>query len=93
MALMQHRFEIENADGTEDIHTSTLCAYGEPQGTTAMAATVGVTAAVGLELLLSGNVKTSGVLRPVTPEIYLPGLELLEKEGFKFKEVTKPKVV
>jgi saccharopine dehydrogenase-like NADP-dependent oxidoreductase len=91
MALMQHRFEIEKADGTVDIHTSTLCVYGEPNGTTAMAATVGVTAAVGLELLLSGDVQTKGVVRPVSPDVYLKGLDLLEKEGFKFKEMTKPK--
>jgi hypothetical protein len=48
--MLQHKFEIENKDGTKETRTSTLCEYGAPTGTggySAMAKLVGVTCGVG----------------------------------------------
>ncbi|KAI8057683.1 Saccharopine dehydrogenase [Syncephalis plumigaleata] len=40
MVMLQHRFGIELADGTKQTRTSTLLAYGEPNGDTSMATTL-----------------------------------------------------
>ncbi len=51
--MLQHKFEIENADGTTETRTSTLCEYGAPTGSggySAMAKLVGVPCAVGESL-------------------------------------------
>lgn len=57
--MLQHKFEIENKDGSKETRTSTLCEYGAPIGSggySAMAKLVGVPCGVGksprfLELL------------------------------------------
>ena len=48
--LLQHKFEIENKDGSKETRTSTLCEYGAPIGSggySAMAKLVGVPCGVG----------------------------------------------
>ncbi|KAH6610681.1 Apo Saccharopine reductase [Trichoderma cornu-damae] len=48
--LLQHRFEIENKDGTREVMTSTLTEYGAPYGSSgpsAMSRLVGIPCAVG----------------------------------------------
>ena len=46
-----------------------------------MAKTVGLTAAIGMRLVLEGKVKERGVLSPITKELYDPCLKELEKHG------------
>lgn len=48
--MLQHKFEIQNKDGSKETRTSTLCEYGAPIGTggySAMAKLVGVPCGVG----------------------------------------------
>eukprot|EP01135_Chromosphaera_perkinsii_P003351 Nk52_evm51s240 gene=Nk52_evmTU51s240 len=90
MVVLHHIFGIENADGSLERKTSTLVAYGEQGGYTAMAKTVGFPAAIASRLLLEGKVSGKGVLAPLNPEIYEPTLELLEKEGIECKETSTP---
>ncbi|KAM0800030.1 saccharopine dehydrogenase [Usnea florida] len=50
LVMLQHKFEIENKDGSKETRTSTLCEYGAPIGSggySAMAKLVGVPCAVG----------------------------------------------
>ena len=52
--LLQHKFKIENKDGSKETRTSTLCEYGAPVGSggySAMAKLVGVPCGVGKFLL------------------------------------------
>jgi alpha-aminoadipic semialdehyde synthase len=51
-----------------------------------MAKTVGMSAAIGVELILRGDVLGRGVLTPTTPDIYHPALARLESEGIRFVE-------
>ena len=85
MALMYHEFGVESGSGRKEKLTSTFMGYGEPGGTTIMAKTVGLTAAVGVELVLEDQLG-SGVLTPMMPSVYKPGLEKLEGEGIIFTE-------
>jgi saccharopine dehydrogenase (NADP+, L-glutamate forming) len=89
--MLQHKFEIEWADGKKETRTSTLCEYGEPEGSggySAMAKLVGVPCAVAVLLVLDGTITDKGVLAPVTPKLVEPiRLKLLEY-GIELKEKT-----
>lgn len=52
--------------------TSTLVAFGEPEGDSAMSKTVSLPAAVGTKLLLDGKIRLTGVHIPVVRELYEP---------------------
>jgi saccharopine dehydrogenase-like NADP-dependent oxidoreductase len=88
MLILQHEFLAEYPNRKEKI-TSTMIDFGIPHGDTSMNRTVGLPAAVGVRLILEGKIKTAGVLVPVTPEIYLPVLEELQRLGLQFTEKTQ----
>ncbi|KAF3002811.1 Saccharopine dehydrogenase [NADP(+), L-glutamate-forming] [Neopestalotiopsis sp. 37M] len=89
LVMLQHRFEIENKDGSRETRTSTLCEYGEPKGYSAMAKTVGVPCAVAVQQVLNGTLSEKGVLAPMTPQINDPLMkELKEKYGIYLVEKT-----
>lgn len=49
--MLQHKFEIENADGSRETRTSTLADYGAPIGSggySSMAKLVGVPCGIGM---------------------------------------------
>ena len=60
-----------------------------------MATTVGLPAAMATELVLDNKINQRGILRPTTPDIYLPILEQLHDQGIRFverrQEVFQPK--
>ncbi|KAF2151123.1 saccharopine dehydrogenase [Myriangium duriaei CBS 260.36] len=87
--MLQHKFEIEHANGKKETRTSTLCEYGDPKGYTAMAKLVGVPCAVAVKQVLNGTIKERGVLAPMEPSIVEPlRLELKEKHGIEMIEKT-----
>jgi len=88
MLIMHHIFEAEFDDKQEKI-TSTMIDFGVAGGETSMARTVGLPAAMAVEMVLEGAIDETGVTIPVEPEIYEPILEKLEGEGIVFEEVKK----
>ncbi|KAI8929038.1 Saccharopine dehydrogenase-domain-containing protein [Entophlyctis helioformis] len=86
MVAMHHVFGIEWANGTRESRTSTMIAYGDPAGYSAMAKTVGLPAAIATQMVLNGGLKRTGVVAPMTADIYEPMLVQLEREGVKFVE-------
>ena len=86
MVLMHHSFGVELEDGRTETRTSSLIAFGEPGGDTSMAKTVGVTAAIGAQLVLDGLVSDTGVMLPTKANIYVPALRMLKEEGIDFEE-------
>jgi len=87
MVAMQHELVVQEATGKIVKHTSTLIKYGEPQGDTAMAKTVGVTAAMAAQLVLDEPKRFApGVQRPLRAEWYEPMLALLEEENIRMAE-------
>ena len=61
--------------------TSTLEAYGSPNGHSAMALTVGVPCGIATQLVLDGVLNTPGVHAPYSKEICDPIRAILEREG------------
>jgi saccharopine dehydrogenase-like NADP-dependent oxidoreductase len=88
MIVMQHRFVYE-LNGKKMERKSSLVVIGEDQVHTAMSITVGVPLAIAVKLFLTGEMKASGVVIPVKPEVYTPLLNELENYGVKFVEEEK----
>ena len=97
MVILTHRFTTEPSPSSapssdtsrtvgRELLTSTLIAYGDVGGHSAMAKTVGLPAAMGARLIVEGGVKETGVLVPVAEEVYRPILQQLEQEGVRFTE-------
>jgi saccharopine dehydrogenase (NADP+, L-glutamate forming)/spermidine synthase len=86
MIILQHTFNI-TLGGERKTLRSTMIDYGVPGGDSAMSRTVGIPAAIGVELALSGKLNhLSGVHIPTLPEIYKPALLKLKKQGIYFEE-------
>jgi saccharopine dehydrogenase (NADP+, L-glutamate forming) len=87
--MLQHKFEIEHADGSRETRTSTLAEYGTPGGYSAMAKLVGVPCAVAVLQVLNGTLSEKGVLAPMSWKIVKPLLEELDtKYGIRLIEKT-----
>jgi len=88
MVILRHEFEAHYGEKKELIK-ATLVDYGDPEGDTSIARTVGLPAAIASRMILEGQIDMSGVYIPVEEEIYEPILEELEAEGIKFEEETE----
>lgn len=86
MVVMQHEFLVRYPGDREESIISRLLEYGDEKGHTAISRTVALPAAIATELILTGELKQKGLLRPFTPEIYEPVLKHLEEEGICMKE-------
>jgi saccharopine dehydrogenase-like NADP-dependent oxidoreductase len=85
MILMRHDF-VATFGGATKRYSSSLVAYGEPHGDSAMARTVSLPLAVATEMVLRGDVAHRGVVRPVFPDFYNPILRRLEAFDITFEE-------
>ncbi len=85
MIALQHEFVAEYPDRKEFIR-STLVAFGEPNGETAMSRTVALPAAIGVLRILDGTINTPGVMVPVSPAVCDPILDELAALGIRFRE-------
>ncbi|CDO74812.1 hypothetical protein BN946_scf185001.g60 [Trametes cinnabarina] len=86
LVLLQHTFVVEWANGTQDTITSTLEAYGEPYGHSAMARYVGVPCGIAAQMVLDGFFEHSGIYAPHTKVICDPIREALEAQGMGLVE-------
>ena len=86
LIMLQHKFVVEWKDGSDQVITSTLEAYGVPGGHSAMALTVGVPCGIAVQLVLDGVIKEPGVCAPYSKALNDPIIELLEKEGISMVE-------
>ncbi len=87
MVVMQHTFLASYPDGKKEVIKSSMLDYGTLAKDTAVARTVALPAAMGVEMILKGEITVTGVHIPVIPEIYNPILDQLEKkENIKMVE-------
>ncbi len=82
---MQHLFEYK-LNGQLKKLASTLVVKGESQLITAMAKTVGYPLGIVARLLLTKKINLSGVMLPISPDIYNPVLAELKMMGIGFVE-------
>lgn len=86
LVVMHVAVAAEYPDGSRETREALFDVMGEAHGDTIMAKTVGVTAAVGVRLLLEKRVQSVGIVTPTLDEVYRPSLELLAAEGISFDE-------
>lgn len=68
---------------------ATMKVEGRPFGHSAMARAVSLPAAIASKLILEGTIRSKGVLKPITEEIYKPVLVELAENGYKFEYKTQ----
>ena len=92
MVTIVHEMEVEfpETDRAPERQIFTMVEYGEPLRMSAMAKTVGLPAAVAVEMLLTGEIELRGCLLPNHPDICKSILEHLRVEGLEFKERIEP---
>jgi len=92
MIVLFHELEVEypGQERARETITSTLVERGDPDGTTAMARTVGLPTAVAVKLLLCDEIPLTGSQIPTHPSIYEPVLKELEASGVAFSERVLP---
>lgn len=89
MIVMQHELQVKYPGDREERIISRMLEFGIPGGDTAIARTVALPAAIAADLILTGKIQLTGLLRPFMPEIYEPVLTALEEEGIVMKEEVK----
>ncbi|KAH7342258.1 saccharopine reductase [Rhexocercosporidium sp. MPI-PUGE-AT-0058] len=86
LVMLQHKFEIENKDGSKETRTSTLVEYGDPKGYSAMAKLVGIPCGVAVKQVLDGTISEKGILAPMSSKINDPLMKELKKYGIELVE-------
>lgn len=86
MVVMQHTFLASYPDGSKEVIKSRMLDFGTPATDTAIARTVALPAAVGVEMILENQIDARGVHIPVIPEIYNPILDRLEDLNIRMIE-------
>ncbi len=86
MVVMQHVFLAEYPDGKKEVIKSRMLDFGTLAADTAVARTVALPAAMGVEMILNNKITAKGVHIPVIPEIYNPVLDELEKLNIRMIE-------
>ena len=85
--LMENRVDVAYPGGKGERWTTWLVAHGEGGERSAMAKTVGLTAALGVERLLDADEpKLVGLQRPMSRSVYEYVLPRLAREGVAFEE-------
>ncbi len=88
LIIMRHDIGIEWPDGTQELRNINLVVYGDPNGDSAMAKTVGYPAGIAAKMVLNGEIQYKEVIAPMTTEIYHPMLKRLHDEGITSVETS-----
>lgn len=86
MVVMQHIFLASYPDGKQEVIKSSMLDFGTLATDTAVARTVALPAAIGVEMILKGEITETGVHIPVLPGIYNPILDRLEDMDIRMVE-------
>jgi len=87
--IIIHNEAIVEFDNRMEKRMSTMRVEGRPFGHSAMARAVSLPAAIASRLILEGTIRSKGVLKPITEEIYKPVLTELAENGYKFEHKTR----
>ncbi len=86
--MLQHKFEVENKDGSKETRTSTMVEYGDPKGYSPMTKLVGVPCGVAVKQVLDGTISEKVISAPMSSKINDPLMEELRKHGIFLVEKT-----
>ena len=83
--IIVHNEAIVEFDNRMEKRMMTMKEEGRPFGYSAMSRAVSLPAAIASRLILEGTIRSKGVLKPITEEIYKPVLAELAENGYKFE--------
>ncbi len=89
--IVMHHEVLSQFSGHREETTMNLVDYGIPYGDSSMARTVSLPVAIGVRLILEGQVNEYGVIAPVSEPIYTPILDELDTLGIHCQEQTREK--
>lgn len=89
LVLMRHEIGIKWGDGKKEHRGIDLVNYGDVDGFSAMARTVGLPTGIAARMVLTGEIQTKGVCTPLAEETYSPIIARLKKEGIEAVEQIK----
>ncbi|KAJ8386989.1 hypothetical protein AAFF_G00161660 [Aldrovandia affinis] len=84
MIILRNEVGIRHPNGELETKRVSLVVYGDPDGYSAMAKTVGYPAAIAARMVLDGEIETKGLVIPLSRNIYGPVLQRLQEEGVHF---------
>ena len=87
--IIIHNEAIVEFNNRMEKRIATMKVEGRPFGHSAMSRAVGLPAAIASRLILEGAIRSKGVLKPITEEIYKPILAELAENGYKFEHKTQ----
>ena len=87
--IIVHNEAIVEFENRMENRTATMKVEGRPFGYSAMSRAVGLHAAIASRLILEGTIRSKGVLKPITEDIYKPVLAELAENGYKFEYKTQ----
>jgi len=85
MIVMWHKFDFIDNGKKRQIQ-SHMVLEGQDSKNTSMSLTVGLPLGIATKMVLNGQVKSTGILIPTSPELYNPILKELEMFNIKFVE-------
>lgn len=83
MIVMRNDLGLRHPTGELETKHISMVAYGDPDGFSAMAKTVGYPAAIAARMILDGEIRSKGLVIPMTKEVYGPALIRLKEEGIQ----------
>lgn len=86
--ILRHNVEIQWPDNKKELRQINLVVYGDVNGYSAMAKTVGYPTAIATKMVLEGEIQKKGMIVPMTQDIYKPMLKRLKQEGIVSVEKT-----
>ncbi|XP_055919491.1 alpha-aminoadipic semialdehyde synthase, mitochondrial [Eupeodes corollae] len=89
LVILRHEIGVRWNDGRREERGINFVAYGQPNGHSAMAMTVGTPAAIAAKMILDGEIQERGVILPFTPDIYRPMLSRLRQVGLTATETSR----
>ncbi|XP_049749824.1 alpha-aminoadipic semialdehyde synthase, mitochondrial isoform X1 [Elephas maximus indicus] len=84
MIVMRDTFGIRHPSGHLENKTIDLVVYGDINGFSAMAKTVGLPTAMAAKMLLYGEIQAKGLMGPFSKAIYGPILDRIRAEGIVY---------
>ncbi len=87
MTIVHVDILAEFPGGHKEHRLATMAAYGEPNGSSAMARAVGLPPAIAAKLIFAGKIKEKGVHMPPTlPYLYKTFIKEIAEYGFEFRK-------
>lgn len=87
--ILRHELGISWPGGKKETRGINFVVYGDINGHSAMAKTVGIPAGIATKMILDGEIQERGSILPFAPEIYRTILSRLKNEGLRAIETSR----